>query len=99
MRDLEEAAFKKNNKRAKLALDMYVYRVKKYIGSYAAAMGGLDLLIFTGGIGENSEYIRAEVCREMQFLGLEFDTEKNKGIKAKEMIVSKEKSKVKVMVI
>jgi acetate kinase len=99
MRDLEEAANKKNNKRAKLALDMYIYRIKKYIGSYAAAMGGLDLLIFTGGIGENSEYIRSEVCREMEFFGIDFNHEKNKGLKAKEMIITKDKSKVKVIVV
>ncbi len=99
MRDIMEAAFNKNNKRAKLSLDMYIYRVKKYIGSYAAAMGGLDLLIFTGGIGENSDYIREEVTRDLEFLGLHFDADRNKALKAKDMIISRERSKVKVMVI
>jgi acetate kinase len=99
MRDIEDEAFKKNNKRAKLALDMYHYRIKKYVGSYIAAMGGLDYLIFTGGIGENSANTRAEVCRDMEFLGINFDFEKNKGIKGNEFVISKDDSRVKVMVI
>ena len=99
MRDIEEQALKKNNKRAKLALDMYHYRIKKYIGAYTAAMGGLDLLIFTGGIGENSDFTRAEIAKDMEFFGINFDFEKNKGIRSKEMILSSDKSKVKVMVV
>jgi acetate kinase len=99
MRDIEEQALKKNNKRAKLALDMYHYRIKKYIGAYTAAMGGLDLLIFTGGIGENSDFTRAEIVKEMEFFGINFDFEKNKGVRSKEMILSFDNSKVKVMVV
>jgi acetate kinase len=99
MRDIEESALKKNNKRAKLALDMYHYRIKKYIGAYTAAMGGLDLLIFTGGIGENSDFTRAEIAKDMEFFGINFDFDKNKGLRGKEMILSKDKSKVKVMVV
>jgi acetate kinase len=99
MRDIEEYAIKKNNKRAKLALDMYHYRIKKYIGAYTAAMGGLDLLIFTGGIGENSDFTRAEIVKDMEFFGINFDYDRNKGLRGKEMIISKDKSKVKVMVV
>ena len=99
MRDIEEQALKKNNKRAKLALDMYHYRIKKYIGAYTAAMGGLDLLIFTGGIGENSDFTRAEIAKDMEFFGINFDFEKNKGVRSKEMILSFDNSKVKVMVV
>lgn len=99
MRDIEDEAIKKNNKRAKLALDMYHYRIKKYIGAYIAAMGGLDYLIFTGGIGENSAHTRSEVCKDMEFLGINFDFEKNKGIKGKELVISKDDSRIKVLVI
>jgi acetate kinase len=99
MRDIEEQALKKNNKRARLALDMYHYRIKKYIGAYTAAMGGLDLLIFTGGIGENSDFTRAEIVKDMEFFGINFDFEKNKGVRSKEMILSFDNSKVKVMVV
>lgn len=99
MRDIEEEAFKKNNKRAKLALDMYHYRIKKYIGAYMAAMGGLDVLIFTGGIGENSVNTREEICKDMEFFGINFDFEKNKEVKGNELILSKDDSKVKVIVI
>jgi len=98
MRDIENAA-KKGNERAKVALEMYDYRVKKYIGAYAAAMGGVDLVIFTGGIGENADTTREGVCKDMDFLGIDFDFEKNKGLRGKDAVVTKENSKTKVMVV
>jgi acetate kinase len=99
MREIEEAAFKKGNLRAKLGLDMYHYRIKKYIGAYAAAMGGLDLLIFAGGIGENSPETRSQSCEGLDFIGIEIDPLKNDGLRSKEMVISKDNSKVKVMVV
>jgi len=96
MRDIEKAAGE-GNKRAKLALEMYTYRVKKYVGSYAAAMGGVDLIIFTGGIGENACEIRAGVCKDMEFMGIDFDFDKNHGLRGKDEVLSKPTSKVKVM--
>jgi acetate kinase len=98
MRDVETAA-DKGNERAKLALDMFAYRVKKYIGSYAAAMGGLDLLIFTGGIGENDHETRRKVLEGLDFLGIEFDNERNTLSKGKELIVTRPGSRVIAMVM
>jgi len=99
MRDIENAAWNEGNKRAQLALDMYIYRIKKYIGAYAAAMAGLDLLIFTGGVGENGPETREAVCKGFEFLGLFFDVERNNGIRGKLELISKHDSKVKVMVV
>jgi acetate kinase len=99
MREIEIAAIEKGNARAQLALDMYNYRIKKYIGSYAAALGGLDLLIFAGGIGENSPETREAVCKGLEFIGIEIDPTKNNGLRSKEQIISSENSKVKVMVV
>jgi acetate kinase len=96
MRDIWKA-IAEGNHRAKLAMEMYIYRIKKYVGSYAAAMGGLDLIIFTGGIGENDFDVRAGVCKEMEFLGIDFDFEKNHGLKSKDVVLTKPNSKVKVM--
>jgi len=98
MREVESAAAE-GDERAELALKMYDYRVKKYIGSYAAAMGGVDILIFTGGIGENSIETRENICKDMEFLGLEFDKQKNEGVRGKEMIISKKESRVIVMIV
>jgi acetate kinase len=98
MREIEKAA-SDGNERARLGLKMYYYRIKKYIGSYAAAMGGLDLIVFTGGVGENSDITRAEVVKGLEFMGLEFDPEKNNGTRGVEKVLTKESSKVKVMVI
>ncbi|MBU1013507.1 MAG: acetate kinase [Bacteroidetes bacterium] len=98
MREVEEA-HAKGNKRAELALDMYHYRVKKYIGAYAAAMGGVDIIVFTGGIGENGTETRAEICKDFEFLGLEFDTVLNHGKRGVEMEISALNSKVKALVI
>ena len=98
MRDIE-AAIEAGNKRAALALAIYDYRIKKYIGAYAAAMGGLDILIFTAGVGENQASTRAAVCKDMEFLGIEFDEEKNRGVRGCEMVLSKPNSRVKVLVV
>jgi len=98
MREVESAA-EEGDERAVLALKMYDYRVKKYIGAYAAAMGGVDLLIFTGGIGENSSETRENICKDLEFLGLEFDRQANEGVRGKEMIISRKESKVIVMII
>jgi acetate kinase len=98
MRDIEKAA-DDNEKRAQVALKMYRYRVKKYIGAYAAAMGGLDLVIFTGGIGENDPVSRQEIMEDFGFMGVDFDAEKNAGLRGKEVILTKEGSKVMVMVV
>lgn len=98
MREVEKAA-SEGNQRAKLALDMYHYRIKKYIGAYTAAMNGLDILVFCGGVGENGDDTRYQVAGNLNFLGIEFDNEKNKGLRGKEMIISKPQSKVKVIVV
>jgi len=87
-------AMGEGHKRAKIAFDIFCYRVKKYIGAYAAAMGGVDALVFTGGIGENSAEVREEVCKNLEFLGVEFDATKNSN---KETELSKPDSKVKVL--
>lgn len=89
------------NERAKLAFDMFAYRVKKYIGAYAAAMGGLDAIVFTGGIGENSASSREAIMKDMEFLGIEFDFDKNKiySGKGEDALLNKENSKVKVLLI
>ena len=98
MREIEKEA-DAGNKRAILGLEMFRYRIKKYIGSYAAALGGIDLLIFTGGIGENDPVTREICCSGMEFMGIEFDSEKNAGVRSKELLLSKSTSKVKVMTI
>jgi acetate kinase len=98
MREVESAAAEGDD-RATLALRMYEYRVKKYIGAYAAAMGGVDILIFTGGIGENSFETRENVCKGFEFLGLEFDTKANDGTRSKELVISKKNSRVTVMIV
>ena len=98
MREIESAA-EANNERAKLGLEMYQYRIRKYIGSYAAAMGGVDVIIFTGGIGENDPATREAACINFDFMGLEFDSEANKGKRGKEAIISKPGSKVTAMVV
>lgn len=97
-RDLRKAAAE-GNQRAKLAGEMQRYGVKKYIGAYAAAMGGLDALVFTGGIGENSAALREDVCDHMQFLGIELDNDKNYMCNAQEVEISMPYSKVKVWII
>ena len=98
MRDLE-AAVAAGNKRAKLATDMYNYKIKKYVGAFAAAMGGVDIIVFTAGVGENQASMRAEVCRDMEFMGVKVDEALNATIRGKEAIISTPDSKVKVVVI
>jgi len=98
MRDIETAAGEGNH-RAQVSLDIYHYRIKKYLGSYAAAMGGVDVVIFTGGVGENGWETRQEVAGGLEFMGIEFDVEKNTKLRGKEAIISKPNSKVTVMVV
>ena len=97
MREIEMAKAK-GNERAALALEMYNYKVKKYIGSYIAAMGGLDILIMTGGIGENADTTREGVLSDLDFFGISLDHQKNKGFRS-EGIISTPDSKVKVIVV
>jgi len=98
MRDIENA-IAEGNERAKLALDMYEYRIRKYIGSYAAALGGVDVIIFTGGVGENQTGTRKNVCAQLSFMGVEIDNELNAISRGKEVLLSSPNSKVKVVVI
>lgn len=97
MRDID-AAISEGNERAKLALAMYEYRIKKYIGSYFAALNGAEVIVFTGGVGENSPEVRGKVCKGLSYLGIEIDNEKNK-VHGDEMEISTPSSKVKVVVI
>ncbi len=96
-RDIEDAA-EKGNERAQLALNVFVHKVKKYIGAYAAVMNGVDAVVFTAGLGENSDYIRREVCKDMTYLGIEVDNAKNK-VRGKETDVSTDSAKVRVLLI
>jgi len=98
MREIGDAA-KDGNDRAKLALDMYAYRVKKYIGSYSAVLGGADIIIFTGGIGENAVDIRENSLNNLEYMGVELNSELNKTVYSTETIISTDNSRVKVMVI
>ena len=98
MRDVRELA-KNGNKRAQTALDMWQYGIKKYIGAYAAAMGGLDAIVFTAGIGENDAEGRREVCEGLEFLGVKLDDEKNAKQRGGEACISAPDSKVQVWVI
>ena len=97
MRDIENA-IAEGNQRAKLALEMYEYRIKKYIGSYAAALNGFDVLVFTGGVGENQTITRERVCKGLSFMGIEVDPEINK-VRGEELLISTPNSRVKVVVI
>jgi len=96
-RDLEKAAGE-GNERAKLAMDIQKYQIKKYIGGFAAAMGGVDAIVFTGGIGENDGSVRADVCADMEWMGLKFDTAAN-NVRGKETLLSTPDSKVQVWLI
>ena len=97
MRDLENAVAAGNPK-AVLAEEMYFYRIKKYIGAYAAALGGVDIVVFTGGVGENQASARWGACEGLEFMGIKLDAEKNK-VRGEEMVISTEDSQVKVVVI
>ena len=96
-RDIEEGA-EAGNADCTLALDKFAYEVRKYIGSYAAALGGLDCLVFTAGVGENSASMRARICQNLEYLGVKLDPEKN-NVRGKEAIISADDSKVTVWVI
>jgi acetate kinase len=96
MRDIEKAA-SAGNERARLALEIYNMRVKKFVGSYAAAMEGIDLLVFTGGVGENESSLRTYVCKGLEFMGIEIDESVNTGLRGKDTIISKPTSRVKVV--
>lgn len=98
MRDLQSAA-SEGNDRARLALAMYEYRIKKYIGSYVAALGGTDVIVFTGGVGENRSATRQYVCEGLKFLGVEFDKDVNDRTHGTEALISTPDSSVKVVVI
>jgi len=100
MKDIVESA-ENGNKRALLAIDSFVYNVKKYIGSYIAILEGLDVLAFTGGIGERSDLIREKICSGLEFLGIKIDAEKNKNVSKgmKEVDISSRDSKVKILVV
>lgn len=98
MRDIDAAATN-GDKKAQLALQMYFYRIKKYIGAYAAAMGGVDVIVFTAGVGENQASMREAVCENMEFLGIKLDKEINSKIHGEEAILSTPDSKVTVVCI
>lgn len=97
MRELEDAVAAGNPK-AILAEKMYFYRIKKYVGAYAAALGGVDIIVFTGGVGENQINCRSEVCAGLEFMGIKIDEEKNK-LRGEETVISTDDSRVKVVVI
>jgi acetate kinase len=97
MRELE-AAVANGEERAILTEKMYFYRIKKYIGAYAAALGGVDIIVFTGGVGENQATARWGACEGLEYMGIKLDPEKNK-VRGEEMIISTDDSKVKVIVI
>ncbi|MCL2512170.1 MAG: acetate kinase, partial [Bacteroidales bacterium] len=98
MRDVEAAAATQN-RRAELSLEMYIYRVIKYVGAYAAAMNGVDVIVFTGGIGENDYKLRQKVCENMQFAGVEIDLDINHKLRGQDTIITKPTSKVAAMLI
>ncbi len=98
MRDIEIAA-ENGNERAKVAMEMYQYRVRKYIGAYAAAMGGVDLIVFTGGIGENDTVTRTRSLDGLGFIGVQIDEELSLKSRGKELLISTAESKVKVIVV
>lgn len=98
MREIE-VAVAEGDKRAIMALNVYNYRIKKYIGAYAAAMGGCDILVWTGGVGENQWATRREVCENMEYMGMKLDVKKNEGMRGEEMVISTPDSKVTIIVV
>ncbi|RZL55464.1 MAG: acetate kinase [Pedobacter sp.] len=98
MRDIRKL-ISEGNENAKLAIELYAYRIKKFIGSYAAVLNGIDAIIFTAGVGENDLEMRAAVCKELSYLGIELDEAKNKGYKQELTDISRADSKVKILVI
>lgn len=98
MRDVE-AACKAGDDRARLAIEMYTYRIKKYIGAYAAAMGGVDIIVFTAGVGENQPGLRRRMCEGLEFLGVKIDEDVNATLRGEEKVISTADSKIKVVVV
>lgn len=98
MRDVDKASYEGDHKSV-LALQMYTYRIKKYIASYAAAMGGVDIIVFTAGVGENQIRIREQICDNLEWMGVKLDKEKNLKIRGEEAILSTADSRVKVVLI
>jgi len=98
MRDIQKAR-EEGNERAQDLYEMFIHRLVKYIGSYYAVLGGLDLLVFTAGIGENDWVVREDLCNRLAHLGIEFDQKKNDGLRSKETLISKPRSRVTVMVV
>lgn len=98
MREIE-AAVAAGDPKATMALNVYNYRIKKYIGAYAAAMGGCDILVWTGGVGENQWGTRRVVCEDMEYMGMKLDVEKNEGMRGEEMVISTPDSKVTIIVV
>ena len=98
MREIDAAA-NNGDEKAVLALDMYNYRIKKYVGAYAAAMGGVDIIVFTAGVGENQDNMREYVCKGMEWMGVKLDAEKNATIHGEEAVISAPDSKVTVVVV
>lgn len=98
MRDVEDGVAR-GDERSILTLDIYNYRIKKYIGAYAAAMNGCDILVWTGGVGENQWITRHAVCEDMEYMGMKIDAEKNDGLRSKEAVISTSDSKVKILVV
>lgn len=98
MKDILEES-EKGNKSAQLALDIYCYRIRKYIGAYTAALGGLDVLVFTAGIGENAPVVRKNACKNLEILGIKIDEKRNQEAVKAEAMISSPKAKVKVLVI
>jgi acetate kinase len=98
MREIE-AAVKNGEERATLALDMYEQRILKYVGAYAAEMGGVDIIVFTGGVGENQTGVRENVCRPLAFMGVKIDNELNAKTRGTETVISTPDSRVKVVIV
>ena len=98
MREIE-AAVNAGDEKAKLALDMYEQRITKYIGAYAAEMGGVDIIVFTGGVGENQTGLRSNVCAPLGFMGVKLNEELNATTRGTETVISADDSKVKVVVV
>ena len=98
MRNLSELTAA-GDKRARLALDIFAYRIKKYIGAYTAVLGTVDAVVFTGGIGENNPNLRAQICADQLQIGIEIDPDKNAAATGKESEISTHSSRIKVFVI
>lgn len=98
MRDID-AAIEKGDERAKLALDMYIYRIIKYVGAFAAVLNGVDVIVFTGGVGENQQILRKRVCDHLTYMGVKIDDEVNFSSRGEEKLISAPDSAVKVVVI